>query len=242
MDSNNTINPVSNNANNASTPANNSESNKTSSASILRRQAFWEELWFYRKAVTLYYLTTNFTSRFLPTYGDRTVDQMVQAARSGKQNIIEGSADGVTSTEMEIKLLNVARSSLQELREDYVDYLNNHGLPLWNENNTRFKGMIQYCRTHNDVADYEPFFDIWTAEEMGNVAYTLCRMCDKMMTSYLKELENQFVTEGGIKERMTAARLGYRNNTKQQLEEAKQEIAELKREIARLNQIIAKQS
>jgi len=235
MDSNNASNPVSNNASNQG-------GNKPSSASILRRQAFWEELWFYRKAVTLYYLTTNFTSRFLPTYGDRTVDQMVQAARSGKQNIIEGSADGVTSTEMEIKLLNVARSSLQELREDYVDYLKSHGLPLWDGKNTRFEGMIQYCRTHNDVADYEPFFGIWTAEEMANVAYTLCRMCDKMMTSYLKELETAFVSEGGIRERMTAARLGYRNDTKQQLEEARQEIVELKREIARLNQIIARQN
>ncbi|MBO4814100.1 MAG: four helix bundle suffix domain-containing protein [Muribaculaceae bacterium] len=216
------------------------DNNKTTTATILRRQAFWEELWFYRKAVALYYLTVRFTSRFLPTYGDRTVDQMVQAARSGKQNIIEGSADGVTSTEMEIRLLNVARSSLQELREDYVDYLKSHRLPLWDKDNKRFEGMIQYCRTHNDVADYEPFFDVWTDEEMGNVAYTLCRMCDKMMTSYLKELENQFVTEGGIKERMTAARLGYRNDTKHQLEEARQEIAKLKNEIARLNQIIAK--
>lgn len=208
-------------------------------ATILRRQANWEELWFYRKAVALFYLTVNFTSRFLPTYGTRTVDQMVQAARSGKQNIIEGSADGVTSTEMEIRLLNVARSSLQELKEDYIDYLKSHHLPLWDNSNIRFEGMIQYCRTHNDVADYEPYFDIWTDEEMANVAYTLCRMCDKMMTSYLKELENQFVTEGGIKERMTAARVGYRNDTKQQLEEARKEIAELKNEIARLKQIIA---
>ena len=91
--------------------------------SIFRRVPKWQDLWFYQKSEVLYQMTYTFTRRFLPTYGDRTVDQMVQAARSGKQNIVEGSADGVTSMEMELKLLNVARSSIQELQEDYEDYL-----------------------------------------------------------------------------------------------------------------------
>ena len=90
---------------------------------VLKRQTNWRELWFYKKAVVLYQLTYVFTRRFLPAYGDRTVDQMVQAARSGKQNIVEGTADGVTSTELELKLLNVARASIQELLEDYEDYI-----------------------------------------------------------------------------------------------------------------------
>ena len=68
---------------------------------VLRKQTNWKNLWFYQKTVVLYQMTYAFTRRFLPTYGDRTVDQMVQAARSGKQNIVEGSADGVTSMEME---------------------------------------------------------------------------------------------------------------------------------------------
>ncbi len=80
--------------------------------SVLRKQTNWKNLWFYQKTVVLYQLTFAFTRRFLPAFGDRTVDQMVQAARSGKQNIVEGSADGVTSMEMELKLLNVARSSI----------------------------------------------------------------------------------------------------------------------------------
>ena len=74
-----------------------------------------------------------FTRRFLPAYGDRTVDQMVQAARSGKQNIVEGTADGVTSTELELKLLNVARASIQELLEDYEDYIISHQLIKWEQ-------------------------------------------------------------------------------------------------------------
>lgn len=92
-----------------------SKSFNSHSGSVLKQQTNWRDLWFYKKAVVLYQLTYVFTRRFLPAYGDRTVDQMVQAARSGKQNIVEGTADGVTSTEMELKLLNVARASIQEL-------------------------------------------------------------------------------------------------------------------------------
>ena len=101
--------------------------------SVLRTQANWKNLWFYQKTVVLYQMTYVFTKRFLPTYGDRTVDQMVQAARSGKQNIVEGSADGVTSMEMELRLLNVARASIQELLEDYEDYIISHRLVKWKQ-------------------------------------------------------------------------------------------------------------
>ncbi len=73
---------------------------------VLRKQTNWKNLWFYQKTVVLYQMTYVFTRRFLPAYGDRTVDQMVQAARSGKQNIIEGSADGVTSMEMKVAYAN----------------------------------------------------------------------------------------------------------------------------------------
>ena len=89
---------------------------------ILKNQTHWEGLYYYRKSVVLYQMTVAFCRRFLPARGDRTVDQMVQAARSGKQNILEGLADGVASTEMELKLLNVARASLKELREDFFVY------------------------------------------------------------------------------------------------------------------------
>lgn len=78
---------------------------------ILRQSVPYTELFFYQKADAIYRLTYIFCQRFLPKYGDRTVDQMVQAARSGKQNIVEGIEDGNTSTEMELKLLNVSRSS-----------------------------------------------------------------------------------------------------------------------------------
>jgi len=207
---------------------------------VLRKQANWHNLWFYHKTLTLYHLTVVFTQRFLPAHGDRTVDQMVQAARSGKQNIVEGTADGVTSTEMEIKLLNVARASIQELQEDYADYLRNHQQSLWDSSHKRYEAMLRFCRNNNNVEQYEPFLNTWRDEEMANVAYTLCRIIDKMMTNYLKKLEARFVAEGGIKERMTAARIGYRTDKEEALRAAQQEIAALKAQVARLQAIIEK--
>ena len=199
-------------------------------ANVLRKQTDWQQLWFYQKTVVLYQLTYVFTRRFLPKYGDRTVDQMVQAARSGKQNIVEGSADGVTSMEMELKLLNVARSSIQELREDYDDYIIAHRLTKWTQGHPRFDGLLKFCRHHNNLSDYEPFFNKWNDEEAANIAITLCRMVDKMMMAYQKKKENEFVTQGGIRERMSAARLNYRNSQKQQIELLQSQIAVLKRE------------
>jgi len=198
--------------------------------SVLRKQTNWKKLWFYQKTVVLYQLTYVFTRRFLPAYGDRTVDQMVQAARSGKQNIVEGSADGVTSMEMELKLLNVARSSIQELLEDYEDYLPAHQLNKWTLGHPRYDGMLTYCRTHNYVADYEPFFEKWSDEEMANIAITLCHIVDKMMMTYQEKKDKEFVTEGGIRERMTAARLGYRTNQRETIEQLQQELSNIKQE------------
>lgn len=201
---------------------------------VLRKQTNWKNLWFYQKTVVLYQMTYAFTRRFLPAYGDRTVDQMVQAARSGKQNIVEGSADGVTSMEMELKLLNTARGSIQELLEDYEDYLPAHRLAKWATGHPRFEQMLSYCRNHNNLADYEPFFEKWTAEEMANIAITLCHMVDKMMSTYQQKKEQEFITQGGIRERMTAARLGYRTNQRETIEQLTRENEQLKQENTQL--------
>jgi len=203
------------------------------SGQVLRKQVHWESLYFYQKANVLYQLTYVFTKRFL-VRGDRTVDQMVQAARSGKQNIVEGSADGVTSSEMQLKLLNVARSSIKELKEDYEDYVVSRHLGRWNTVHPRYDGMLKFCRHHNKIEDYQPFFEKWTDEEMANVALTLCHMVDKMMITYQKQLEEAFIKEGGIRERMTAARLGYRNNQKEELARLKQELEKAYKRIAEL--------
>lgn len=168
--------------------------------------------------------------------GDRTIDQMVQAARSGKQNIVEGSADGVTSSEMEMKLLNVARASIKELREDYEDYLNVRHLPIWDSSFPYFDNMLTFCRKHNQPEDYEPLLPRLTDEKIANMCITICHMVDKMMLSYQKRLEKQFIEEGGIRERMTAARLNCRNSQKEIIGELEQKITQLENEKQRLNE------
>lgn len=197
--------------------------------SIFKKTARWQDLYFYRKADTLYQLTVVFCRRFLPSHGDRTVDQMVQAARSGKQNIVEGSEDGKTSTEMEVKLLNVARASIGELREDYLDYLKSHNLQLWDSKHPRFDAMVDFCRQHNDFADYAPLAEHASDEEFCNMSLTLCHMTDRMMCNYLHYLEKRFVTEGGIRERMHSARTGYRQEQDEKMRKLEQENQKLKK-------------
>ena len=200
---------------------------------VLRKQSNWESLYFYQKSQVLYQLTFIFVQRYLKR-GDRTIDQMVQAARSGKPNIVEGSADGVTSMEMEIKLMNVARSSIKELKEDYEDYLVSRQLRLWQKNHPRYDKMIDFCKQHNKLEDYQPYFDKWDDETMANVALSLCHFVDRMMTNYEQRLEKTFVEEGGIKERMTAARVGYRTNQKDEISRLQQENEQLRAELERL--------
>ena len=129
--------------------------------SIFRQVPKWQDLWFYQKSEVLYQMTYVFCERFLPQYGDRTVDQMVQAARSGKQNIVEGSEDGKTSTEMELKLLNVARSSIGELRQDFEDFLKSRQLRQWTPDDKRYQPMQDFTKSHNLLSDYEPYFTHW---------------------------------------------------------------------------------
>ena len=202
---------------------------------FLRRQANWEELYFYKKTDVLYQLTFAFTKRFLKM-GDRTIDQMVQAARSGKQNIAEGCADGVSSTEMEIKLINVARASIKELKEDYEDYLIARQLSKWDEGHPRFNSLLDFCRQHNDEKDYNDMYSKASDEELANLAITLCRQVDKMIITYLAQLEQTFVEEGGIKERTTAARQGRRQTQNEIIEAQAHEIELLKKRINHLEE------
>ncbi len=210
----------------------NHNGNKEEFQSIFRRVPKWQDLWFYQKSQVLYQMTFVFCQRFLPKYGDRTVDQMVQAARSGKQNIVEGSEDGKTSTEMELRLLNAARGSVSELRQDYEDYLKSRNMHVWTREDARFQPMQDFTKVHNTLADYEPYFQRWTAEEMANVGLTLCYQVDAMMNKYMENLERTFVTQGGIKERMHQARTGYRRQQDARLAELEQLVQQLQQQLA----------
>lgn len=94
--------------------------------------------------------------------------------------------------------------------------------------------MIDFCKNHNKLEDYQPYFDKWNDEEMANIALSLCHFVDKMMTSYEQNLQKTFVEEGGIKERMTAARLGYRTNQKEEINRLQQENERLQKELEQL--------
>ena len=133
---------------------------------------------------------------------------------------------------MELQLLNVARSSIGELRQDYEDFLKSRQLRQWTPDDERFQPMQDFTKSHNVLSDYEPFFGKWSAEEMANIGLTLCFQVDTMMNKYMESLERTFVTEGGIKERMHAARTGYRQQQDKRLAELEQAVPALQRQLA----------
>ena len=178
---------------------------------FVKKVSNYKKLYFYRKSLALYDVTYYFCEHFLQK-GDRTIDQMVQAARSGKQNIIEGSEAAATSSETEIKLLNVARASLKELQADYEDYLRVRGLVSWNDTHPRYEKMVAYCGKTNDAEEYVGLLPQLSDEEIANMCITLCHQVDIMMMNYIASKEKAFVEEGGIREGMTRARLAYRGD------------------------------
>lgn len=208
--------------------------------SVLRKATVYKDLHFYRKSEVLVQLTKAFCERFLPKYGDRTVDQMVQAARSIKQNIAEGCTDGQTSVEVEIKLLGIARGSNQELMEDYRDYMLQHHIKEWATANVeRFDRLREFAKAHSDVGEYMPFFERWTDEEMANCALCLCHMVDRAMCSFIARRDREFVEQGGIRERMTAARLDRRGTQKEIIERQQEEIERMRGLVASLQRELA---
>lgn len=184
---------------------------------FLPKKGNYEDLAAYKKATVIYDLTFYFTKRFLST-GDRTVDQMVQAARSGKQNISEGSAAAATSSETELKLTNVARASMKELLVDYEDYLRVRGLEQWAPEDERTRKTREFCRRHEDPSDFMQNIEQRSDEAIANITITLLHQYDNIIGKYIKHLETVFTEQGGIRERMTAARLGYRSSQKSEIE------------------------
>ena len=207
--------------------------------SVLRKPVVYQALHFYQRSDILYQITVAFCRRFLPKYGDRTVDQMVQAARSTMQNIAEGSSDGASSAEVEIKLLGIARGSNQELLGDYENHIKTHQLNMWWGSNPRADKLHTFCKEHKDVADFAPFLERWSEEEMANCAICLCHMVDRGLTSYIARRDREFVEQGGIRERMTAARMGYRTNQKEEIARLRKELQAAHAEIERLRVMLA---
>lgn len=167
----------------------------------------YEDLLSFRKARIVYDGTVRFCDRFL-NRRDRTVDQMVQAARSGKQNILEGCMASATSKESEIKLVNVARASLEELLEDYRDFLRVRRQPLWAKD-SREALFVRKLGAKPDMSyeTYSTFLDTRPAETVANILICLIHQTNYLLDQQLRALEKAFLAEGGLRERMTRARL-----------------------------------
>jgi four helix bundle suffix protein len=165
----------------------------------------------YQKAEIIYDGTIYFTNRFFGKY-DRTIGQMVQAARSGKQNIAEASMASATSKETEIKLTNVVRASLEELKIDYEDFLRTNKHDIWGIDHLLTKRFREINRTPN--ATYETYrraIENQKPEICANSMICLISIVTYLLNRQIKALETAFINEGGLRERMTKARIDKRN-------------------------------
>lgn len=174
----------------------------------------YEKLLSFQKARIVYDGTVWFCKHYLEKR-DRTYDQMIQAARSGKQNILEGSQASATSKATEIKLTNVARASLEELLEDYRDYLRTRNIEEWPREHPFTRRLRQLNRQPN--ATYETFrkgIEHSDPAIAANVMIGLIKLTNYLLDRQLRQLEKAFVEEGGLRERMTHARLAERDKQK----------------------------
>lgn len=174
----------------------------------------YEDLLSFQKARIVYDGTVRFCERFLQKR-DRTVDQMVQAARSGKQNILEGSQASGTSKEAEIKLVNVARASLEELLEDYRDFLRVRKAALWDKNSREARFVRRLGTLKNrSYESYATYIDTRPAPVVANILICLIHQTNYLLDQQLRQLEQAFLEEGGLRERMTRARLSHRSRSR----------------------------
>ena len=136
----------------------------------------------------------------------------------------------------------MARGSNQELLADYGDCLAANGLVEWKGANPRFEALHKFCLDNTGLAAFQPYFEKWTGDEMANCAICLAHLIDKALSTTIAKKDEEFVTQGGIRERMTTARLGYRTDQRERIAELERENAALRAEIARLEEIISGQS
>lgn len=185
--------------------------------SLIPKHGGYRKLKSFQVAQLCYDVTVRFCDRYIEKRS-RTHDQMVQAARSGVQNIAEGSQVSGTSKKMELKLTNVARASLEELLIDYQDYLRVRDLPLWDKDSAEALYVRKLGRRPDESFEtYRAIFNDRPAATLANIAICLIHQANYLLNQQIRRLEKDFTMKGGIRERMTAARLDYRKKqTRQQ--------------------------
>jgi len=173
----------------------------------------YQKLKSYQMVEIVFDATVKFCERFVDKRS-RTVDQMVQAARSGKQNIVEGSMASGTSKKMELKLIGVARASLEELLNDYKDFIRQRHLALWHKDHPRAKKVRALAYSvDRSYATYQNYIEDSTPEIAANVILCIINQTNYLLDQQLRELEKRFLEEGGITERLYRARNRVRNES-----------------------------
>ncbi len=194
-----------------------SQSSPSYPAGFIPPHGGYEKLLAYRKSQIIYDATVRFCDRFIDKRS-RTHDQMVQAARSGNKNIAEGSQISGTSKESELKLTNVARASLEELLGDYRDYLRQRGFTQWDKNSREALYVRKLGSTNDESYEsYRSFIETRPAETVANILICLIHQANYLLDQQLRQLEQEFLQAGGLRERMTRARLAVRNGDTSQI-------------------------
>ena len=160
----------------------------------------------YQMTEIVYDATVAFCDRFISRFS-RTHDQMVQAARSGKQNIAEGSVASGTSKKFELKLVGVARASLEELLLDYQDFLRQRNLPLWEKNHPKAQKIRKLAYASNrSYTTYRTYIEGAPPEVAANALICLIHQSNYLLDQQLRQLEKQFLEQGGFTEKLYRAR------------------------------------
>ena len=177
---------------------------------LLPPRGDYQTLLSFKKAEVVFDITFRFAHKFL-SRDDRTIDQMIQSARSGKKNILEGSKAGRASKETELKLTNVARASLEELLDDYLDYLRARDLPLWDKDSKEAQYVRRLGRkTPQTFEYYRKFVETRPPAVVANIAICLIHQANYLIDQQLLRLEKDFLEQGGLRERMTRLRTQHR--------------------------------
>lgn len=192
---------------------------------FLKRGGGYRKLQVYKLTEIIYDISYEFAHRYL-SKRDRTVDQMVQASRSGKQNIAEGSLASMTSRKTEIKLTNVAKASLGELLIDYEDYVRTRNLTRWDASNERYQKLRDYVKTEEFENGYMQLIGRLNDEEIANLCMTLIHQAMYMLEHLLDAQQEQFAREGGVSESMTRARLESRRGVGQRSDERSDKVGQ----------------
>lgn len=175
----------------------------------------YKSLAFYKQSEIIYDFTVEFCQKYIEgnnrykvyKYYSRQSDQLIQAARSGKQNIAEGYLQ--KSLESRLKLLNVSRGSLEELLNDYLDFLRQKGLPVWEKRSAEAQAVRQLVyNQYNCYKNYKSYME--TPEKAANAMVCLINQTNQLLDHKLRWTEERFVTEGGFRENLLKKRLAHR--------------------------------